>query len=258
MVMRTIIIAHFFKMQQQNNMTSHLKVLSTLSLILFSTVIFGQMKEGIIKYKQTIYFEFENMPPDMPKSMESFHRLVLKNDESVYEKDPDVKPISSENDNTPRMFRRMRSSKTTYKNLSLSKVIEQQNMFGKDFLVADSIENFKWKISAGEQKVVAGYTCMKAFFKDSTNNFVVFFTTQIPKKNGPDKFGGLPGVILEVQSAQTHIIATEVINSPVPELLIPSKGDKMSRKEFTDMVKQKTEEMRQMWGDRMGRRSSGQ
>ncbi len=227
-------------------------------MVLFSTVIFGQMKEGIIKYKQTIYFEFENMPPDMPKSMESFHRLVLKNDESVYEKDPDVKPISSENDNTPRMFRRMRSSKTTYKNLSLSKVIEQQNMFGKDFLVMDSIENFKWKISAGEQKVVAGYTCMKAFFKDSTNNFVVFFTTQIPKKNGPDKFGGLPGVILEVQSAQTHIIATEVINSPVPELLIPSKGDKMSRKEFTDMVKQKTEEMRQMWGDRMGRRSSGQ
>jgi GLPGLI family protein len=239
-------------------MTLLFKIFSTLSLVLFSTVIFGQMKEGIIKYKQTIYFEFENMPPDMPKSMESFHRLVLKNDESVYEKDPDVKPISSENDNTPRMFRRMRSSKTTYKNLSLSKVIEQQNMFGKDFLVMDSIENFKWKISAGEQKVVAGYTCMKAFFKDSTNNFVVFFTTQIPKKNGPDKFGGLPGVILEVQSAQTHIIATEVINSPVPELLIPSKGDKMSRKEFTDMVKQKTEEMRQMWGDRMGRRSSGQ
>ena len=239
-------------------MTLLFKIFSTLSLVLFSTVIFGQMKEGIIKYKQTIYFEFENMPPDMPKSMESFHRLVLKNDESVYEKDPDVKPISSENDNTPRMFRRMRSSKTTYKNLSLSKVIEQQNMFGKDFLVMDSIENFKWKISAGEQKVVAGYTCMKAFFKDITNNFVVFFTTQIPKKNGPDKFGGLPGVILEVQSAQTHIIATEVINSPVPELLIPSKGDKMSRKEFTDMVKQKTEEMRQMWGDRMGRRSSGQ
>ena len=245
-------------MQQQNKMTSHLKILSTLSLILFSTVIFGQMKEGIIKYKQTIYFEFENMPPDMPKSMESFHRLVLKNDESVYEKDPDIKPLSSENDNTPRMFRRMRSSKTTYKNLSLSKVIEQQNMFGKDFLVLDSIENFKWKISAGEQKVVAGYTCMKAFYKDSTNNFVVFFTTQIPKKNGPDKFGGLPGVILEVQSAQTHIIATEVINSLVPELLIPSKGDKMSRKEFTDMVKQKTEEMRQMWGDRTGRRTSGQ
>ncbi len=245
-------------MQQQKKMTSLFKIFSTLSLVLFSTVIFGQMKEGIIKYKQTIYFEFENMPPDMPKSMESFHRLVLKNDESVYEKDPDVKPLSSENDNSQRMFRRMRSSKTTYKNLSLSKVIEQQNMFGKDFLVMDSIENFKWKISAGEQKVVAGYTCMKAFFKDSTNNFVVFFTTQIPKKNGPDKFGGLPGVILEVQSAQTHIIAIEVINSPVPELLIPSKGDKMSRKEFTDMVKQKTEEMRQMWGDRMGRRSSGQ
>ena len=227
-------------------------------IIVFSnaSVLIGQVKEGIIKYKQTVYFEFENMPADMPKSMESFHRMILKNDASLYEKDPDVKSQNNDSENTPRMFRRMRPTKTIYKNMLTSKVIEQQNMFGKDFLVMDTIENFKWKISAGEQKVVAGYTCMKAFYKDSTNNFVVFFTTQIPKKNGPDKFGGLPGVILEVQSAQTHIIATEIINSPVPELVIPSKGDKMSRTEFTAMIKQKTEEMRQMWGDR--RRSSGQ
>lgn len=235
-------------------MLSKVKFPTLLIFTLFYTAIFGQMKEGIIKYKQTIYFEFENMPADMPKSMESFFRLTIKNDESLYEKDPDVKIQSTDSENVPRMFRRMRPTKTTYKNLTSSKVIEHQNMFGKDFLVMDSIENYKWKISASEQKVVAGYTCMKAFYKDSTNNFVVFFTTQIPKKTGPDKFGGLPGVILEVQSAQTHIIATEIIVAPVPDISIPSKGDKMNRKEFNDLVKQKTEEMRQMWGDRMGRR----
>ncbi|MBK7634932.1 MAG: hypothetical protein IPJ13_12090 [Saprospiraceae bacterium] len=104
-------------------------------IILFSnaSVLIGQVKEGIIKYKQTVYFEFENMPADMPKSMESFHRMILKNDASLYEKDPDVKSQNNDSENTPRMFRRMRPTKTIYKNMSTSKVIEQQNMFGKDF-----------------------------------------------------------------------------------------------------------------------------
>jgi len=56
---------------------------------------------------------------------------------------------------------------------------------------------------------------MKASYKDSTTNIIVFFTPQIPLRYGPDKFGNLPGIILEVQSAQMHILATDFIkNNP--------------------------------------------
>jgi GLPGLI family protein len=211
----------------------------------------SQSGSGIVKFKHTVFFEFENMPADMPKSSESFTRLVFNGPESIYEKDPDIKIEVNENDNTPRMFRRMRerSNKTTYKNLEKSIALENLNLFGKDFLITDSIENFKWKVSAGEQKIIAGYTCMKASYKDSLSNIVVFFTPQIPKKFGPDKFGNLPGIILEVQSAQTHIIATE-IKLEATEIKVPTKGDKMTRKEFEKLREEKTKEMRQMWGQR--------
>ena len=213
----------------------------------------AQTSAGIIKYKHTIFIEFENMPADMPKSSETFTRLLFNGPESLYEKDQDIRTDVNENDNTPRMFRRMRTNqnKITYKNLEKGSTIESLNLFGKDFLITDSLVNYKWKISASEQKVIAGYTCMKASFKDSLSNIVVFFTPQIPKKFGPDNYGNLPGIILEVQSAQTHIIATSV-KLETPEIKVPSKGDKMTRKEFEKLREEKTKEMRQMWGQRGG------
>lgn len=218
----------------------------------FQTIV-AQVNSGTVKYKHTTYFEFEGMPADMPKSQEAFMRLSFNTNESLYEKDPEVKVTNVENENTPRMFRRMRdrSNKIIYKNLDSNSVLEQTGLFGKDFLVSDSIAAIKWKVSAGEQKNILGYTCMKAIYKDSLNNIIVFFTPQIPLRFGPDKYGNLPGVILELQSAQTHIIATEVIKDS-PEIKTPTKGDKMNRKEFDKIREEKMKEQREMWGRRGG------
>ncbi|MGB4960036.1 MAG: GLPGLI family protein [Saprospiraceae bacterium] len=213
----------------------------------------GQVKQGVIKYKQTNYLEFENMPADMPKSVESFVRLTFNSNESLYEKDPDIKEDENPNDNTPRMFRRMRNRpmKTVYKNLEKEIALEQTNVFGKDFLITDSLNALKWKVSAGEQKNILGYLCMKATFIDSTRNLVVFFTPQIPIKFGPDTYGDLPGIILEVQSAQLHILATEIKTEAGP-IKAPTKGDKMNRTDFEKMREAKMKEQRELWGNRGG------
>jgi GLPGLI family protein len=210
----------------------------------------AQIKAGIIKYKHKVFIEFENMPADMPKSVDTYTRLVFNGNESLYEKDPDVKVDVDVNDNTPRMFRRMRMTpaKTTYKNTDKSLSLEALNLFGKDFLITDSIENIKWKVIATEQKVVAGYTCMKAMYSDTASNIVVYFSPQIPKKFGPDKYGNLPGIILEVQSANFHIIATEIKTDNTVTVTAPNKGSKMTRKEFEKLREEKTKEMREMMG----------
>jgi GLPGLI family protein len=227
--------------------------------IAFLTIISlqAQQRSGTIKYKQTTYIDTEkipaNMQMDMPKSFDAFMRLSFNKTISLYEKDPDYKEEINPNDNTPRMFRRMRerSNKVIYKNITESTSIEQSNLFGKDFLVSDSIAAIKWKVSAGEQKTILGYTCMKATFKDSTNNLVVFFTPQMPVGFGPDKYGNLPGIILEVQSAQIHIIATEV-KKDEPIIQPPTKGDKVTRKEFDKIREEKMKEQREMWGGQRG------
>ena len=209
------------------------------------------VSQGTIKFKQTRYIEFENMPSDMPKSQEIFMRLQFNKDQSLYDKDPDHKEEVNPNDNSPRMFRRMRevANKIIYKEQSSGMVLEQTSFFGKDFLIEDTIQVTKWKISAGEQKSILGYTCMKATFKDSTQNLVAFFTPQIPLKWGPDKYGYLPGIILELQSAQLHIIATE-IKTLSPEIKKPEKGEQLTRKEFDTLREQKMKEQREMWGGR--------
>lgn len=238
------------------------KNLSLLFALLISLMAIGQSQSGIIKYKQTTYFDFENMPGnvgrqmpvDMPKSVDAFMQLSFNATESLYEKDADYKEEVNPNDNTPRMFKRMRerSNKTIYKNSINGTSLEQISFFGKDFLVSDSIVPLKWKVSAGEQKVILGYTCMKATFKDSTNNLVVFFTPQMPVGAGPDSYSHLPGVILEVQSAQVHIIATEVKPNAV-SINKPTKGTAMSKAEFTKVRDEKIKEQLEMRGTGPGR-----
>jgi GLPGLI family protein len=222
--------------------------------LLFSSYFgFSQSTEGLVKYKKTTYFEFENMPSDMPNSSDEFVKLSFTNTESLFEKDADV--VIPEDPNAPRWARRMkdRNNKTIYKKYEQDLSIEQMNFFGKDFLISDSISSLKWKVSAGEQKTILGYLCMKALYKDSTENLVVFFTPQIPVSSGPDKFGKLPGLILEVQSAQVHIIATDIklekLSTPISQ---PTKGDKMTRANFNKLRDEKMKEQGEMWGKRDG------
>lgn len=233
------------------------KILTFVILILASTSLASQKQSGTIKYKHTTYIDTESMPAnmqmDMPKSFDAFMQLKFNKTASLYEKDADHKEEVDPNDNRPRMFRRMRerANRIIYKNIKESTVLEQTSLFGKDFLISDSLKSVKWKVSAGEQKVILGYTCMKATFKDSTNNLVVFFTPQLPVGFGPDKYGNLPGVILEVQSAQQHILATDV-KLEESDVIPPSKGDKVTRKEFEKIKEEKMKEQREMWGGQRG------
>lgn len=230
-----------------------MKINLILLLIMSQTLVFCQVKnEGIIKFKQTNYLSFENMPDDAPKSVETAMQLSFTESESIYQKDPDV-VITEDEPNGNRWMRRMRdrTNRIYYKNLDDESILEQVGLFNKEFLVKDSIANFKWKVSAGEQKDILGYMCMKASYKDSIQNFIVFFTPQIPISTGPDEYGKLPGLILEYQSENKHIIATQIdlekLKNPIAK---PDKGNAMTRTEFNKMREEKMKEQKEMWGGR--------
>lgn len=232
-------------------------LLSFLIGVLYVNVT-AQIQSGTVIYNHTSSFDTKGMPPhmasSMPKSAVNSMELQFNSTQSLYQKNPNFKEEVNPNDNMPRFFKRMRemSVATFYKDMNNSQLLEQASFFGKDFLIEDSISNIKWKISAGEQKMIAGYTCMKAYYKDSTYNLVAFFTPQIPVSQGPDIYSGLPGLILEVQSADTHIIATEIKSGDV-RIQKPGKGSKMTRKEFAKLKEDKIKEQSEMWG---GQRSS--
>lgn len=226
-----------------------------LITIFISNLTIAQIKEGVIMYKQTTYTDTESLPQNMqaniPKSNETMMELTFKDGKSIYRKDPNIK--EEINDDMPRWVRRMRQqdNKTTYRDYKKSETLEQVNFFGKDFLINDTIVKQPWKVIAAEQKIILGMMCMKAIYKDSVNNLVVYFTPQIPISVGPDLYGGLPGVIMEIQSEKLHIIATEFKKEPIADTIKPpDNGSKYIRKEFDKMREEKIKEQREMWGGR--------
>ena len=152
--------------------------------------------------------------------------------------------------------------------------------FGKFFLIKDSLPNSKWTLS-GESKQIGSYMAYKAstsrevpqqvfqFGRQSENeenkkpkmktvNITAWFTPQIPVSTGPDKHGGLPGLILEVSTDNTTVLCTKVVMNPQYKIKIkePNKGTKVTQKEYEQIRKDKIAEMQEMYG-RNRRRGGG-
>lgn len=53
-------------------------------------------------------------------------------------------------------------------------------------------------------KIVQKYTCQKATTKFRGREYEAWFTSEIPIPEGPYKFGGLPGMILEIHDSENH------------------------------------------------------
>ena len=71
------------------------------------------------------------------------------------------------------------------------------NVGGEHYRYQENLPDFNWSISP-EQKKILGYTCQKAMCNFRGRTYEAWFTTEIPVKDGPWKFHGLPGLILEV------------------------------------------------------------
>ncbi len=235
----------------QNTLMSNFTIIFSFLLLFIGLKVSGQTTQGIITYKHTLFNEENNNFMPMPPSFEVTTQLHFNIKESFYERNTETEIDIDPNDRRSRWIRNMMTQriKTFYKNTEEDVFIEAQKMFGKDFLISENLPQRKWKISAGEQKDILGYMCMKAMYKDSTENVVVYFTPQITLPHGPDQYGGLPGLILEVQSADFHILA-QSIGDTIPKIQKPKDGEKISREALNKLREEKTKERQEMWGDR--------
>ena len=102
---------------------------------------------------------------------------------------------------------------TYFKELRKNIVIYNDDIRLKFFNIKDSITSFEWKIER-ETKEILGYTSQKATLNFRGRNFTVYFTTDIKISDGPLKFYGLPGLILEIISddeiASFHYLAESI------------------------------------------------
>ncbi len=113
-----------------------------------------------------------------------------------------------------------------YKNKTVS---TKRDVFENTYVIKDSVRNLEWRIT-DETREIAGFDCRKAVTRICDSVYVVaFYTDQIPVSGGPESFGGLPGMILElaVPRLYTTWVASKVeLIDPTPAELNPTQKGK--------------------------------
>lgn len=74
-----------------------------------------------------------------------------------------------------------------------------------------------------------------------------WYTLDIPVNNGPSRYHGLPGLILEVNDGSETIICSKVVLNPDKEITIsePKKGKEVNQEKYDTIMEKKMKEMRE-------------
>ena len=88
-----------------------------------------------------------------------------------------------------------------FKDFINNDLIFSENIFMKQYLLKDILQNFSWKINSAT-KTISGYLCRNATTNFRGRLYEAWFTEDVPIQNGPWKFCGLPGLIISVKDSQ--------------------------------------------------------
>lgn len=91
-----------------------------------------------------------------------------------------------------------------YKNKSKRMLYDYASGLSKFYFVEDSLFTMKWQLKS-DTVYILNKKCFVAETNFRGRNFIAYFTTEIAISDGPWKFVGLPGLILEVKSTDGFV-----------------------------------------------------
>jgi len=281
--------------------TNSIKLIVSLLIFLISATTFAQQDfQGKAIYQSKTTLDMSNfgrseMTEDRKKQIaermksmfEKTYILTFNKSESIYKEEEKLEAPGQSGG-----FRMMMGSFSggkQYKNVKDHQLLQEQEFFGKQFLIKDSLPKLEWQMGS-ETKQIGKYMCFKATaikkpnemdfnsmrrrnrdndkekVQDSTKTenvmeevevpkeilVTAWYTPQIPINQGPGEYWGLPGLILEISADKTTILCSKIIMNPEEkdEIKAPGKGKVVSQKEYNEIMKKKIEEMREMYGGR--------
>lgn len=277
------------------NFKNKQKLLTVLVILLANTVFFAQNIEGKAYYisKTNTELDFsdrEGMPEEIKQRIKQQMKdlstktfvLSFNASESLYQEETELDNSSlSENrfGGGLRMIMSAQDAGILYKNTKNKSYTNQKDVYGKQFIIQDSLKTFDWKLE-NESKKVGNYLCFKATttmkmlqrpsgFPGNPNSekdeaptlsekeelVTVWYTLDIPLQQGPEKLWGLPGLILEVEMGNKKILCTKVEvsnNSKTFNIEPPKKGKKVNQETFDEILAKKIKELQASFGGQRG------
>ena len=219
----------------------------------------------------------EQMEAQMRKMFQKTFTLDFTKSESMYKEEQELDAPKGPSANGGVMVMVMGgdgSSDILYKNILEKRMANKRELMGKVFLIKDNLVTYDWKLT-GETKNIGNYSCYKAVYEVEEEeiqinmidgdvkeekvikkrSIVAWYTLEVPISNGPSNYGGLPGLILEVNDGDLTIVCSEIVLNPkeVKEIKEPTKGKIVTRKKFEAIAKEKTKEMMDRFRSRDGK-----
>ncbi len=173
---------------------------------------------------------FDRYKSSQQKFITNYFDLVFDTGRSCY------KPGREVDNPTNWMSSAPANDNIVYTDFATKKVDAQKNVYEEKFHVQDSMRKLEWK-EKDEIRTILGHQCRKAVSIICDTVYVVaFYAEDIPVSSGPEMFGGLPGMILELAVPRLHTTWTATkIEQIVPaetDYKIPDKGKKTNQKDL--------------------------
>ena len=212
----------------------------------------------------------KNVEARMKNRLEKSYVLSFNKEESVFIEEDQLDAISGATDSWGKNF----APGKQYKNVKTNTQLQEQEFYGKKFLVNDVLQPIEWSLGS-ETKQIGNYSCFKATATIPTDDLTwysfswdklsrttesdstavkdvkmtqveAWYTLQIPVRHGPLEYWGLPGLILEVSADNTTMLCSKLVINPgeVIEIEAPAKGKEVSKNEYRDIITEKMKEFR--------------
>jgi GLPGLI family protein len=180
---------------------------------------------------------FEKLKAQIPKFSSSFFDLIFDTARSLYKPGKEV-----EGNSMLKMFGGGPAMENVvYSDFAGGKVTANKKVYEQKFLVQDSLRKMDWMVK-DEIRTIANYKCRKAVGRICDSVYVVaFYAEDIVVSGGPEMFGGLPGMILELAIPRLHTTwvadKVELIVPKETDFVIPEKGKKTTEAELGETVR---------------------
>ena len=231
--------------------------MQTFLLIIFSLVFssaFAQNKEieDQIKYKAIYELTYAPDSTDINELKTEDFNLFLGNKVSIFASrgrtmsDSLKMNLQGRDIGSMNFEERAKRTKTEfesviYKGFPEEKISYSYKILRDNLRYEEDLNQFSWEILP-ENKLIEGYQAQKATTTFAGRNYIAWFTSEIPISEGPYKFNGLPGLILEISDIQNHynykLKSFEKFKNPASVELKVSHFIKSDKKEILESIKE--------------------
>lgn len=179
-------------------------------------------------YKATYQLEFQEDSTDENSIKSETGVLYLSEEQSRYSSLGKAVKDSLENMTNPVRMRMDEYNQMTnfkykiFKNYQENKLILAEKVFQYELKYKQDLKQIDWEIQP-ENKEILGFKVQKATGNFAGRNYIAWFAPELPFSDGPYKFSGLPGLILEISDLKNHyhfsLTAFQKLANPVDKLL---------------------------------------